>query len=62
MDDNKNNNDEHRLILERRKKLDSLKNSGNNYSNNFSRDMSCSAIRDISMEENIIGDEEKNSH
>jgi len=59
MDDNKNNNDEHRLILERRKKLDSLKNSGNNYSNNFSRNMSCSAIRDISMEENIIGDEEK---
>ena len=38
MDDNKNNNDEHRLILERRKKLDSLKNSGNNYSNNFSRE------------------------
>ena len=59
MDNNKNNNDEHRLILERRKKLDSLKNSGNNYSNNFSRNMSCSAIRDISMEENIIGDEEK---
>ncbi len=59
MDDKKNNNDLHRLIIERRKKLDSLKNSGNNYSNNFSGNLSCSEIRDISMKENIIDNEEK---
>ena len=33
MEDNKN--DSHRLILERRKKLDALKESGNNYLNNY---------------------------
>ena len=35
------NNDSHRLILERRKKLDLLKESGNNYLNDFSGNISC---------------------
>ena len=57
MEDNKN--DSHRLILERRKKLDALKESGNNYLNNFSGNTSCNQIRKISNNDNIIGNEKK---
>ena len=57
MEDNKN--DSHRLILERRKKLDVLKESGNNYLNNFSGNTSCNQIRKISNNDNIIGNEKK---
>ena len=57
MEDNKN--DSHRLILERRKKLDALKESGNNYLNNFSGNTSCKQIRKISNNDNIIGNEKK---
>ncbi len=52
-------NELHRLILERRRKLEDLKNSGNNYLNNFSGNISCSEIRDISMDENVIGNDNK---
>ena len=54
-----NKNDLHRLILERRKKLDALKESGNNYLNNFSGNTSCKQIRKISNNDNIIGNEKK---
>ena len=57
MEDNKN--DSHRLILERRKKLDTLKESGNNYLNNFSGNTSCEQIRKISNEDNIVDNEKK---
>ena len=57
MEDNKN--DSHRLILERRKKLDALKESGNNYLNNFSGNTSCEQIRKISNEDNIVDNEKK---
>ena len=57
MEDNKN--DSHRLILERRKKLNALKESGNNYLNNFSGNTSCKQIRKISNNDNIIGNEKK---
>ena len=57
MEDNKN--DSHRLILERRKKLDALKESGNNYLNNFSGNTSCEQIRKISNEDNIVNNEKK---
>ena len=57
MEDNKN--DSHRLILERRKKLDELKESGNNYLNNFSGNTSCEQIRKISNEDNIVDNEKK---
>ena len=57
MEDNKN--DSHRLILERRKKLNALKESGNNYLNNFSGNTSCNQIRKISNNDNIIGNEKK---
>ena len=57
MEDNKN--DSHRLILERRKKLDALKESGNNYLNNFSGNTSCEQIRKVSNEDNIVDNEKK---
>ena len=57
MEDNKN--DSHRLILERRKKLDELKESGNNYLNNFSGNTSCEQIRKISNEDNVVDNEKK---
>ena len=57
MEDKKN--DSHRLILERRKKLDILKESGNNYLNNFSGNISCSEIKKISENENVIGNDSK---
>jgi lysyl-tRNA synthetase class 2 len=57
MEDKKN--DSHRLILERRKKLDLLKESGNNYLNDFSGNISCEQIRKISNDKNIIDNEKK---
>ena len=41
-------NDSHRLVVERRKKLEILKDSGNNYLNNFSGNTSCEDIKKIS--------------
>ena len=59
MEDKKN--DSHRLFLERRKKLDILKESGNNYLNNFSGNISCREIKKISENENenVIGNDSK---
>ena len=40
----KKNNDEHRLVAERRKKLEELKKSGNAYRNDCSKKNSCSDL------------------
>ena len=53
------NNDSHRIILERRKKIDLLKESGNNYVNDFSGNIRCEQIRKISNDKNIIDNEKK---
>tara|TARA_Y100000389_G_scaffold120375_1_gene117701 strand:- start:583 stop:2061 length:1479 start_codon:yes stop_codon:yes gene_type:complete len=55
MDDNVK--ESHRLILERRKKLDVLKESGNNYLNNYSGNTSCRDIKKLSSEDNTIDNE-----
>ena len=52
-------NDSHRLVVERRKKLEILKDSGNNYLNNFSGNTSCEDIKKISKEKNILSNENK---
>ena len=52
-------NDSHRLVVERRKKLEILKDSGNNYLNNFSGNTSCENIKIISKEKNILSNENK---
>jgi len=51
--------DSHRLILERRRKLDLLKENGNNYLNSFKDNISCKDIREASASDDIIADEEK---
>ena len=55
MDDNVK--ESHRLILERRKKLDILKESGNNYLNNYKGNTSCQDIKKLSFEDNTIDNE-----
>ena len=55
MDDNVK--ESHRLILERRKKLDILKESGNNYLNNYKGNTSCQDIKKLSIEDNTIDNE-----
>ena len=47
-------NDSHRLILERRKKLETLKENGNNYLNNYPTGESCQIIKEKSLQNNII--------
>ena len=47
-------NDSHRLILERRKKLEALKENGNNYLNNYPTGESCQIIKEKSLQNNII--------
>ncbi len=51
--------DSHRLILERRRKLDLLKENGNNYLNSFKDNISCKDIREASASDNVIANEEK---
>ena len=51
--------DSHRLILERRRKLDLLKENGNNYLNSFKDNISCKDIREASASDDIIANEEK---
>ena len=51
--------DSHRLILERRRKLDLLKESGNNYLNSFKNNTSCKDIREASTSDNVIENEDK---
>ena len=53
-------NDSHRLILERRKKLKTLKDSGNNYLNNYLGKNDCVEIIKASKNNNVIDDQEKN--
>ena len=53
-------NDSHRLILERRKKLKTLKDSGNNYLNNYLGKNDCAEIIKTSESSNVIDDQEKN--
>ena len=53
-------NDSHRLILERRKKLKTLKDSGNNYLNNYLGKNDCAEIIKTSKNNNVIDDQEKN--
>jgi lysyl-tRNA synthetase class II len=47
-------NGSHRLILERRKKLEVLKENGNNYLNNYPTGESCQIIKEKSLQNNII--------
>jgi len=51
--------DSHRLILERRRKLDLLKEKGNSYLNNFKGNISCKDIREASDSDDVISNEEK---
>ena len=51
--------DSHRLILERRRKLDLLKENGNNYLNSFKDNISCKDIREASASDDVITNEEK---
>jgi len=51
--------DSHRLILERRRKLDLLKENGNNYLNSFKYNISCKDIREASASDDVIANEEK---
>lgn len=51
--------DSHRLILERRRKLDVLKENGNNYLNSFKDNISCKDIREASASNDVIANEEK---
>ena len=55
MDDNAK--ESHRLILERRKKLNSLKESGNNYLNNYKGNTSCENIKGLASDNNLIGND-----
>tara|TARA_B100000767_G_scaffold173188_1_gene162098 strand:+ start:3433 stop:4911 length:1479 start_codon:yes stop_codon:yes gene_type:complete len=55
MDDNAK--ESHRLILERRKKLNSLKESGNNYLNNYKGNTSCENIKGLASDSNLIGND-----
>ena len=55
MDDNAK--ESHRLILERRKKLNSLKESGNNYLNNYKGNTSCENIKGLASDSSLIGND-----
>ncbi len=57
MDDKKN--ESHRLILERRKKLEELKNTGNNYLNDYPEGKTCQFIKEKSLQKNIIDNKEE---
>ena len=52
-------NDSHRLIIERRKKLKTLKDSGNNYLNNYSGKNNCSDIIKSSNNDNVIDNQKE---
>ena len=56
---NKKTDDSHRLILERRKKLQNLKDKGNNYKNNFPKGYTVSSIIKKSSEDSIIDNNKK---
>ena len=52
-------NDTHRLILERRKKLNTLKDNGNNYSNDFKGNSCCAELISMFDNDKIIDNEEE---
>ena len=56
---NKKTDESHRLILERRKKLQKLKESGNSYKNNFLKGHTIESIIKKSIENDVIDDKEK---
>ena len=56
---NKKTDDSHRLVLERRKKLQNLKDKGNNYKNNFPKGCTVSSIIKKSSEDNTIDNNKK---
>ena len=51
--------DSHRLILERRKKLEVLKKSGNFYKNNLSGNVSCKFVINCASKKNTIDNDKK---
>jgi lysyl-tRNA synthetase class 2 len=52
-------NDTHRLILERRKKLNTLKDNGNNYSNDFKGNSCCAELISMFDNDKVIDNEEE---
>ena len=52
-------NDSHRLILERRKKLEVLKKTGNFYRNNLCGNVSCKSVTDSASHKNTIDNDKK---
>ena len=52
-------NDTHRLILERRKKLNTLKDNGNNYSNDFKGNSCCAELISMFDNDKIVDNEEE---
>ena len=55
----KKDNDTHRLILERRKKLSKLKNNNNFYKNIFPKGQTCASIVEMSLDEKLLGNKNK---
>ena len=52
-------NDSHRLILERRKKLEVLKKNGNFYRNNLCGNVSCKSVIDSASNKNTLDNDKK---
>jgi len=55
----KKDNDTHRLILERRKKLSKLKDNNNFYRNIFPKGQTCASIIEMSLDEKILSNKNK---
>ena len=55
----KKDNDTHRLILERRKKLSKLKDNNNFYRNIFPEGQTCDSIIEMSLDEKILSNKNK---
>ena len=56
----KKDNDTHRLILERRKKLSKLKDNNNFYRNIFPKGQTCASIIEMSLDEKLLSNKNKN--
>ena len=55
----KKDNDTHRLILERRKKLSKLKDNNNFYRNIFPKGQTCASIIEMSLDEKLLSNKNK---
>ena len=55
----KKDNDTHRLILERRKKLKKLKDNNNFYRNIFPKGQTCASIIEMSLDEKLLSNKNK---